>query len=600
MARMLFLLLAIGLFNSCSSGSVESKLRKIFGNEKSEDVVKTPVNKVNYGPTINNSKLFRDATKKYGLENVKGVRFYAVDLNLDGSSDLVVLPNYYSKPDFYFFSRKRKKFYKSKYSVTEDSLPSSFLKFIDLNNDGVMDMISGTLNQRSELTKRTIKVYRGRLRKGKYQLREVSSVFTAQDSRILKNLPLASISLIDYDLDGKLDMYFGNWFRYQGQLKTTPTTDFFFAGNRFRFFNNSGVLDKEFSRTDDMSEILTNARPTFATSTCDVDQNGYPDVLTASSSGFSNKLWLNIEHPKRKDRYFKDFANVSDYAADYFGRSQLTGGGNTFSVNCADYNNDGIMDIYVGELFYSYDNEEVDRSSILTGKQKKFPPKFIRTSYTNDYLDNWSQGDRRGVWFDFNNDGLLDLLVDNAGFPPKSRLVLFQQQPDHEFVETSLKAGMDFVNPTGSIVLDLNNDGKLDIISGQSNIRDAGIESRIYVFENRTRRGGKRALRFYLRGRKANRYGQGAMLLLQTNKGIRRQWVDYSQGAQASQNEAVVHFGLNRGEKPISVQVKWPYSNKKKQLVKRYKLSKYKFKRFLNITVCDNGKQKVGVFGSCR
>ena len=350
MAGKLFLFSMAVCLAGCSSGSVESKLRRIFGKKQKTEVAPKVVKKINYGPTINNSKLFRDATKKYGLAGIKGVRFYAVDLNLDGRSDLVVLPSYFSAPEFYFFSPKKNRFYKSKYSVIKKAIPASFMKFIDLNNDGIMDLITGTLNQKTELSKRTLKVYRGRFRKGRYSLREVNDVFTRQDRRILRNLPLASISLVDYNLDGKLDMYLGNWFRYQNRTETLPTTDLFFVGNRFKFYNNSGVLHQEFSKTDDSSEFLTNAKPTFATSTCDIDQNGYPDVLTASSSGFSNKLWLNIVHPKRKDRYFKNFADQTGFAADGYGRSQITGGGNTFSVTCADYNNDSSHE----HQFFSY------------------------------------------------------------------------------------------------------------------------------------------------------------------------------------------------------------------------------------------------------
>ena len=134
------------------------------------------------------------------------------------------------------------------------------------------------------------------------------------------------------------------------------------------------------------------------------------------------------------------------------------------------------MDIFLGELSHSYDNESVDRSSILTGSKESFPPFFIRTEYlSHTQTEQWNQGDRRGVWLDYNLDGRIDLLVDNSGFPPHSRLVLFEQDKDHGFSNISTKAGLDIVNPTGTITLDINRDGAPDILTSQNNIRNSEI-----------------------------------------------------------------------------------------------------------------------------
>ena len=57
---------------------------------------------------INNTDLkgFEEKSAEYGLEGVQATHIYAVDLNKDGNEDLIFLPNYFSTPEFYYFSKK--------------------------------------------------------------------------------------------------------------------------------------------------------------------------------------------------------------------------------------------------------------------------------------------------------------------------------------------------------------------------------------------------------------------------------------------------------------------------------------------------------------
>jgi hypothetical protein len=74
--------------------------------------------------------------------------------------------------------------------------------------------------------------------------------------------------------------------------------------------------------------------------------------------------------------------------------------------------------------------------------------------------------------------------VDNSGFPPYSRLVLFEQDENHSFFNISTNAGIDIVNPTGTVVLDINKDGAPDILTSQNNIRNSDIPPRLFLFQN--------------------------------------------------------------------------------------------------------------------
>lgn len=579
-------LLIIIFLSGCSSFTFQ----KIFGKkEKEADTVKAE--KVNYGPTIPlvKSDGFVDMTKEYGLQGVRGVRFFSVDFNKDSYSDLVILPNYFSVPNFYKFDPKIKKFIKIKYNPFIQPIQMSYMQFVDLNNDGIKDLVTGALNQKSELRKKSLRVFRGRLKRGRVSYREVKFL-GPKDLKIVQNLPLSSVSVLDFDLDGKLDLYLGTWFQYDQSGGTNIIPDRFLKGNKFKFFNYSPVLHREFEKTSKRSKIYPNATPTFSTSTCDIDQNGYPDVITTSTSGYRNKLWLNLYDQNRDVRNFRDYGESSQYAYDRDGADQLTGGGDSYFSNCIDYNNDGIMDLFIGELFHYYQDERVDKSSILTGKTKTFPPRFIRTAYTHDIENEWSQSDRRGIWLDYNNDGLVDLFVENSGYPPHTRAVLFRQYEDHSFENISDKLGIDISNPTGSISLDFNQDGKEDLLIGQSDIRDKDISPRVYLFENRMKRRGNRSIRFYLRGRRGNLDSIGSLVTLRTTKGRKVKWYNPSEGAQASQNEEGVFYGLRKGERPVYVKVEFPIKRGKTKTIRRFDLKNIKFKRFLNITLCENGR----------
>jgi hypothetical protein len=396
-------------------------------------------------------------------------------------------------------------------------------------------------------------------------------------------------------------MYIGNWFK-KNKLGVFPMRDYLIENKDNKYIDSSELLKNETKQNLDKT-MYVNAVPTYASQICDIDQNGFPDILATGASGYNNKMWMNRYKVRQKKRSFENFARTSLYGGDTEGNLTPKGGGRTFSTACQDYNQDGIMDIFLGELTHSYDNQLRDKSSILTGSRFKFPPFFIRTEYFQDSFDTeWHQADRRGVWFDYNNDGLMDLLVDNSGFPPHSRLVLFKQYPDHSFESVSKQMGVDIVNPASSVIADFNHDGRMDILTSQSNLRDSRIQKRLYLFENNLDLKEKRPLRFFLRGKNANFHGLNATVILKvkTAKGEiinRSQNVSYSYGGLPPQNEEGLHFALNPNETLIHVKVRWPFTKSLNQsragLEKVYNIKK-EYLKSVRFTLCESGSYSVG------
>jgi hypothetical protein len=113
----------------------------------------------------------------------------------------------------------------------------------------------------------------------------------------------------------------------------------------------------------------------------------------------------------------------------------------------------------------------------------------------------------------------------------------------------------------GTIVLDLNLDGKPDVITGQTSIRQAAIKGRIYVLQNNMSTRGRSHV-FYLQGDKANAQGLGAMVMLYTKVDgksvVQRRWNELTQGGLASQLPEGVRFGVAEEGSVLGVKVRWP------------------------------------------
>jgi hypothetical protein len=543
--------------------------------------------KFQMGPIKSNAQsVFVDMASEYGLKDVKAVHLYAVDFDNDGYTDLVILEDFYSVPKFYKFEPKLKKFLLIK-SPFEENIRASYLNFVDLNHDGIYDVIVGTLNQRTEMTKSPVRIFKGILNSGEY-------FFSEMEKPINKAYPTANVSVLDFDLDGYLDLFFANWYD-QSTQNPTIVGNKLFKGDGVKFLDSSNLLTAEYD-VNRSSKSNLNFAPTFGASICDVDRNGFPDILTNSSNGFYNKLWLNLE--KNNERYFEDYGERSGYAADNEGRKELNEGGNSFFSLCGDYNNDGIVDVLIGNLFRETDPETKDRSSFLTGASPKFPPKFIRTEfYSNENYVTHSEGERRGVFIDYNLDGLQDVIVDNSGFPPDSRLFFLEQSENHEYVDQGSKLGVNILNPSGTITIDVNRDGVMDFITGQSDVRAKDQDNRIYLFVNQTKRNHKGSLLLHLKGKKANYHGIGSSISLITNRHRYWQNVSYNFGSLPSQNEEGIYFAFG-DEIPKKLIVTWPYAisdrlGRKIPLTKEYDLSKFKLSKIhKEFNVCEDGLLK--------
>jgi len=166
-------------------------------------------------------------------------------------------------------------------------------------------------------------------------------------------------------------------------------------------------------------------------------------------------------------------------------------------------------------------------------------------------------------WFDYDNDGLLDLYVANgavmleraregrSNFPYEQTNQLFRNRGGG-FVDASVAAGeasAPLEVSRGAAFGDVDNDGDVDVVVSNAN-------GPVRLLLNRV--GNRRHwLNVRLQGTESNRDGSGARVGVVTPGGTvwRRAHTD---GSYLSASDPRVHFGLGETTGTVSVVVRWP------------------------------------------
>ena len=361
-----------------------------------------------------------------------------------------------------------------------------------------------------------------------------------------------SAAFVDYDRDGWLDLYVGNYVGWdipsdQRCTGLTGRRDYcppaVYRPQRDRLFHNN----RNGTFTDVTATALPGGPfgPALGVATADFDNDGWIDLYVAND-GRDNVLWMN-----RRNGTFKNTSLLAGVAVGADGKPK-----GSMGVDAGDFDNDGAEDLFTTQLPSEGNNlyrnlgsglfEDVSASSGLG------PMSLGYTGFGT-------------AWFDFDNDGWLDLLVANGAieaikergeerFPYGERKLLFRNLRNGRFEDVTPQAGsvfQQFEVSRGAAFGDIDNDGDIDVVI--SNVHSPA-RLLINTVGSRNHWIGVRLLGGSVNGR--DMLGARVEVIRKNAPTLWRR--ARSDGSYASANDPRVVVGLGDGTDPPTVRVYWP------------------------------------------
>lgn len=534
---------------------------------------------------LSSGGFFRDVFQDVGIAGALGRRVTFGDLDGDGWQDFVAIETGVTRGlQHVWMNRPNPNGGRTFVETTAESgltknrdggdgQTALMVAFGDVDGDGDLDVFSGSYSQQpsgAEYVADSNEIY----------LNDGTAHFTlSQGSGVNQPWPLttSAATFLDYDLDGKLDLFVGNFMvAYPNEISYQDD-----------LYRNAG--DGTFVLANDDAHVTTNEpvgaadgmykKPTYGVTSCDWNGDGWPDILTSTYALGKNDLWQNMG-----DGTFTNASAVTHYDQDDQSNPGETAswrqGGNGFATACGDYDNDGDLDMFTAETTHGdAPRNTADRSRILrnTGNSGGFAferPDLAATGINRDLNgtgpdgDGGDEGDHGATWLDFDNDGLLDLVIENSAYTT-SHAWLYHQKPDHTFENVTELAGTKaaMANSNGLSVADYDHDGDLDILMGSVNTSyeqaPGGVEQ-VHLFENEI--GSKNAfVEIALRGKTANAFGIGARIVVTAGCLVQTREISGGKGTFGAADPPIAHFGLGTATRIDKIEIHWPENPPKVQ-----------------------------------
>jgi hypothetical protein len=267
------------------------------------------------------------------------------------------------------------------------SKPVTIATFGDFDGDGLVDLVADN------------KIYKNL---GENRFRD----YSARSS--LKNTDATSYSVVDYDRDGRVDLYVSRGFN-TGKKESSWIDGPGGPGNQL--WRNLG--DWQFEDVTEKANAAAGPLACFTTVWLDVNNDNWPDAYSINEFG-GGRLLVN-----QQDGTFESRLLLKDY--NDFGSMGLA---------AADINNDGLVDIFTANMFskagrrvmenlpaYAYPSEVMNKiKRFVTGSElylNEGDLKFKRAGRDmHVYQVGWSYGPS---FVDLDNDGFQDLYA-TSGF----------------------------------------------------------------------------------------------------------------------------------------------------------------------------------------
>ena len=339
----------------------------------------------------------------------------------------------------------------------------------------------------------------------------------------------------DYDNDSFLDLYVGNYLEFDPNYKYYYAPDGFpgplaYDNQKDVLYRNNG--DGTFEDVTEKMGITDIDGRAMGVGAADYDDDGYVDIYVANDHTL-NYLWHNEGGKK-----FVDRGTMSGTAFSQAGEATVS-----MSVDFADFNDDGLLDLFVSDDSYCSLYENMG-NGIFSDKGVSSNISMAAAQFVG-----WSSS-----FIDYDNDGDVDIFKTNGALKHLygQEDQLFQNEGNGKFRDVSLELGkyfsQEFVG-RGACLGDYDNDGDLDIFI--VNLNDHSI----FLRNNKGNQNNWLILK--LTGTSSNRDGIGARVKL-TAGGKTQTAQKKSTTGYLSQNDPRMHFGLAKNEIVDRIEITWP------------------------------------------
>jgi len=273
-----------------------------------------------------------------------------------------------------------------------------------------------------------------------------------------------SSTWLDYDKDGCVDLFVGRYVKFDPKYRAYYAADNYpgpldYEGETNKLYHNN--CDGTFTDVTDKSGIGAYVGRTMGVTAADFDNDGWDDIYVA------NDRTENFLFHNKHDGTFEEIGNDTGTA---FGQN----GESTSSMGpvFADFEGRGVLDLWVTDGHYNRflrntgapASAAADSSVGWSTSKQGFEDMGASNgvSQTNAQYVSWGTG-----VYDFDNDGLLDILIFHGGLIhliPQEH-TLFRGLGNGKFADVSRDAGPVLSVRTtarGACFADYDNDGKMD------------------------------------------------------------------------------------------------------------------------------------------
>jgi len=473
-----------------------------------------------------------------GLEQTLGGGACVLDFNNDGWFDLFIVAGSgqvqtYGKSAWWSQGKSLYLFKNQEGRAFEDVTPDSGLPHVekgmgcaagDLDNDGFVDVFVTSAGE-NRILKNT----------GTGTFQDVTD-----SSGISGEGWSTSAVIADFDQDGLQDIYVTNYIDFEkGGRRFESNSGFerlvpgdlnpaLFDPIPNRLYRNMGGM--AFSDETEVAGVADSSGRGLSVQSLDADADGWQDLLIVNHSGSPNRLYINDQAGGFRD------------VSDGFGVSSVSAGQ---ASTVADFNHDGFSDVFV------------------SADQGYLPALAIRKPDSLRFIDElWSAGlglhssvNSSGwgaIAQDFNNDGTIDVFVNNGLIVPDADSPSISQgQPNHLWYrradgQFSVGEAPGQLSGRGAVSLDYNNDGDLDLLLINNN-------DPVELWENQGT--GNHWLGVSVHGGASAR-SDFALIEVHTAEGVYRK-ISGAQSTFLSQSDPRTVFGLGSTASVEQVVVQW-------------------------------------------